>query len=355
MHLKRLAAYALALPASIVSMDAQALAATSPARTASSQPGAASIEKTTFEYVTKQGQKLYLDRVIDTSIKVAGKRPVLIYSFGGGWETGERNDPLSNVFLQHFASLGYVVISIDYRRFIAEAKAKGEIAPDKSVATMDAYMRAYGELYMRAIDWGVEDLFDATSYVVRHADEWNVDKDRIVIAGSSAGATNSLVAEYNVANDTVLAQTHLPKDFRFAGVVAMAGAFWLRGTGTPLRFKKKPAPMMFFHGPKDQLVTYDETHVGFSGYGPAYFSRAFAGSDYPKWFVDVADADHVMSIAPMIDYRDEIDAFLEKLVRKHEQTSVHTIEIDKLTKSFGNVLQLYGDQLRPPQTGAGQK
>lgn len=37
----------------------------------------------------------------------------------------------------------------------------------------------------------------------------------------------------------------------------MAGAFWLKAN-TPLEFKNKPVPIMFFHGAKDQLVTYDE-------------------------------------------------------------------------------------------------
>ena len=57
----------------------------------------------------------------------------------------------------------------------------------------------------------MEDLFDATSYVLKHAEDWNIDKDRIVIFGGSAGATNSLVAEYNVANETELALRTSPR------------------------------------------------------------------------------------------------------------------------------------------------
>ncbi len=238
-------------------------------------------------------------------------------------------------FLNDLASLGYAVVSIDYRLGIKEAKARKE------------FTRANGtEMYLRAIEWGVEDLFDATSYVVKHADEWNIDKDRIVILGGSSGATNSLVAEYNVANTTELARAHLPKGFRYAGVISMAGAFWLKA-GTPLAFKTKPAPILFFHGAKDQFVTYDEVQGAFSGYGPAYYCRKFPGPEYPKWFVDFPEGDHIVAASPLIENRDEIATFLRKLVKERQQISVHMIEHDKITKTFGNASKLFGNRSSP--------
>lgn len=229
------------------------------------------------------------------------------------------------------------MISIDYRLGIKEAKARKEMTSTNWV-----------EMYLRAIEWGVEDLFDATSYVVKHADEWNIDKDQVVILGGSAGATNSLVAEYNVANDTELARAHLPKGFRYAGVISMAGAFWLKA-GTPLEFKSRPAPILFFHGAKDQLVTYDEVQGGFSGYGTAYYCRKFPGPDFPKWFVDYPEGDHIVAATPTIDCRHEIAAFLDKLVKERQQVSVHTVEHAKTPKTFDNFLKLRGDR---PSTGA---
>jgi hypothetical protein len=165
-----------------------------------------------------------------------------------------------------------------------------------------------------------------------------------VIVGSSAGATNSLVAEFNVANDTELAREHLPAGFRYAGVIAMAGAFWLEAD-TPLTFKSKPAPIMFFHGAKDQLVTYDEVQGPFSGYGPAYYMREFPGPDHPKWFVDFPEGDHIISFAPMLDYRLEMAAFLQKLVRERQPLSVHTVEQAAIPKIFANFAKLYGDRM----------
>ena len=292
------------------------------------------VQKKTVVYSSKAGQPLQLDRYMASGSQFQGKRPVLIYSVGGGWETGDRADRVSVEFLQHFASLGYVVVSIDYRLGIKHAKQSGEMTP--------ANIR---QSYLRAIRWGVEDLYDATAYVLKHADEWNVDANRIVIVGSSAGATNSLVAEFNVANQTKLATTHLPATFRYAGVISMAGAFWLEDN-TPLVWKQQPAPIMFVHGGKDQLVTYeaDEKH---SAYGPVYAQQQFTSQGYSSWFIDVPEADHVMSFAGLVDYRSEMEAFLTKMVWERQEISVHTIEKGKVTKTFGNLAALYRRYLPP--------
>lgn len=309
-----------------------------PAVRAKSEPAATlksteNIEIRTYQYATTGGQKLYLDRIVDVSHSSATKRPVLIYSFGGGWETGTRNEPVPRSFLTHFAKRGYTVIAIDYRLAIKDAKASGEFTPDKAVS-----------LYQRAIDWGVEDLYDATAFVLRNADEWMIDPDQVIIVGSSAGATNSLVAEYYRANQTELATKHLPENFRYAGVIAMAGAFWIK-PGLPLTFKTTPAPFMFFHGAKDQLVTYDEAQYVIAAYGPVAFQRKYPNGDVPSWFVDVPEADHVMSFAPMIDYRFEIEAFLDKMVKQKQKMVIRSVEKDQVSKTFGNLITLYGAYL----------
>ncbi|MFC6950775.1 alpha/beta hydrolase family protein [Paraburkholderia dipogonis] len=245
-----------------------------------------------------------------------------------GWEGGARNDEGFTTGLEHFTSLGYDVVALDYRLGIKIAKERNEITPANGT-----------EMYLRAIQWSVEDLFDATSFVLKHADDWNIDKDQIVLMGGSSGATNSLVAEYNVANATELARTHLPVGFKYAGVISMAGAFWLKAN-TPLAFKNQPAPIMFFHGGKDQLVTYDEVEGPFSGYGPVAYFRKFPGPDYPKWFVDYPQGDHIIAAMPMIDSLNEMDAFLEKLVKERQQVSIHAVEEDRMPKTFANAAAL---------------
>ena len=308
------------------------IATTSACGQVASQPAVArgaDPQTSTYLYATKGEQRLHLDRTVDQSVQVTGKRPVIIFSVGGGWEAGQRDDAGVVPFLNYLASLGYTVISIDYRLGIKIAKEKKELTSSNGV-----------EMYLRAIRWGVEDLFDATSFVLKHAEDWQIDKDQIVILGGSAGATNSLVAEYNVANETELARAHLPAGFRYAGVISMAGAFWLEAN-TPLSFKNQPAPIQFFHGAKDQLVTYDEVQGPFSGYGPVAYFRKFPGPDYPKWFVDFPQGDHVIAATPTIDQRKEMEAFLQKMVSERQQISIHTIEEDKVPKIFANAAKLF--------------
>ena len=47
------------------------------------------LQESTFLYATKGEHRLELDRILDSSVNVAGKRPVIIYSLSGGWEAGE--------------------------------------------------------------------------------------------------------------------------------------------------------------------------------------------------------------------------------------------------------------------------
>lgn len=328
----------VALIAALLSSTAAA-AQTTPRQpaVAPSMPAAASatVQRTSFQYATRDGgQKLHLDRIVDPSVKVAGKRPVIIFSFGGGWESGSRTDQQFAKMFEPYTAIGYEVIAIDYRLGIKIAKDRKEFTPANGV-----------QMYLRAIQWSVEDLFDATSFVVKKAPEWGIDPARIVLMGGSAGATNSLVAEYNVANETELARARLPAKFRYAGVVSMAGAFWLQ-PNTPLTFKNKPAPIMFFHGAKDQLVTYDQVQGGFSGYGPVYFFRQFAGPDYPKWFVDYPQGDHIIAGTPATDSTNEIKAFLQKLVTERQQLSIHTIEEGKPAKTIEVFLKMLSEKAK---------
>jgi acetyl esterase/lipase len=277
---------------------------------------------TSYTYANKLGQDLKLDLVIDKAVPVKGKRPIILFLFGGGWEGGARNDEGGGEIYRQFTSLGYAVVAIDYRLGIKIAKDRKEFTAANGTA-----------MYLRAIEWSVEDVFDATAFTLKHASEWSIDPGQIVLFGGSSGATNALVAEYNVANETRLAQTHLPPNFRYAGIISMAGAFWLKA-GTPLTFKNKPAPIMFFHGAKDQVVTYDEIQGPFSGYGPVAYFRKFAGPDYPKWFVDYPQGDHMIAATPLGDQMLETQAFLQKLVRERQEVSIHTVEEDKKPKSF---------------------
>lgn len=293
------------------------------------------VVKETFTYANRDGYELKLDRYSDNLVKTGDKSPVLIYSFGGGWETGSREDKITTPFFDHFTTLGYTVVAIDYRLGIKMAKEKGEFNAQNGA-----------EKYIEAIQMGVEDLYDATSFVLKHSEEWNIDETKIAILGSSAGATNSNMAEYGICNQSPLAKKYLPEGFNYAGVISMAGAFWFLDPNTTLEWKEKPGPWMFFHGSKDQLVTYDVNQEGFAGYGPVYVHKQLEEMDSPYWFYDFPEGDHAISAIPLIDYWLEIEIFLAKFIKENQKLYIHTIENGDIPKNLGNFMGLYGDYLK---------
>ncbi len=276
---------------------------------------------------------LFMDRYVDTAVYVEGRRPVMIYSFGGGWMTGSRADKASYLMVERLVSLGYIVCNIDYRLRIAEFKAAGELNESNFV-----------DCYCEAIDAGVEDIYRATRYILDHAEEWDVDTTRIVLAGSSAGAHNSLQAEYRLCRGEALARHYLPEDFDYGGVISMAGALWLRGRETPLDWCRRPCPVMFFHGSKDQLVAYDEDHTWCAAYGPVPIYRNLEEMGATAWFCDFKDGDHVLSSVPMFDCLDDICTFLDRAVMQRLDFRIHTVDESLPPKDFAHLNELYGDR-----------
>jgi acetyl esterase/lipase len=94
-----------------------------------------------------------------------GKYPAIVVIHGGGWQSG---DPGNNVeFSQYMAAQDYSVLSIDYR-FAPEYKYPAQI----------------------------EDVRTALAYIREHADDLEVDVNRIVLMGRSAGAHLAMLAAF---------------------------------------------------------------------------------------------------------------------------------------------------------------
>ncbi len=83
--------------------------------------------------------------------------PVMIFFHGGGWVLGNL-DTHDSLCRRLASESGFVVVSVGYR-----------LAPDAK--------------FPAAFD----DSFAATAYVAEHADEFDIDPSRLVVAGDSAG------------------------------------------------------------------------------------------------------------------------------------------------------------------------
>lgn len=228
-------------------------------------------EMKTYQYAERDTLQLYLD--FYTPEQVNDSTICMVYVFGGGFIGGHRDGKWEKAYFKQLVDEGFMVASIDYRLGLKGAKNIGIFNTDP---------------VEKAVYMATEDAISALHYLLEHAKELKVNKDYMVMIGSSAGAITSLQVDYAMCNG-FLNSDILPEDFRLAGVVSYAGAIFSHEGKVQYR-KREPAPTMMFHGMKDNLVSYKGIsflNVGFFGtdalvkrfekYDYPYFARRFEG------------------------------------------------------------------------------
>lgn len=101
-------------------------------------------------------------------------RPLILFIHGGAFYIGDKREPAYVDFCTHFASMGYVTASMNYR--MGFHLGKGELERAEYAALQDAAA--------------------ALRYLVAHSEEYGIDADRIFLAGSSAGSITALSAAF---------------------------------------------------------------------------------------------------------------------------------------------------------------
>lgn len=286
-----------------------------------------SIQKNTYLYAVKKKDSLYMDRYELPSYKDK-KKACIMFVFGGGFVGGSRDRKDYISYFKHLANKGYSVVSIDYRLGLKKVAEQAKKEKEKGVEPKKTGALEFLSIFDNTISMAVEDLFDATNYVIEHADEWNIDKDMIVASGSSAGAITVLHAEYNICNSKELSKK-LPKDFNYAGIISFAGAiFSMEGD---LKWAAQPSPIQLFHGDSDGNVPYDELRAKILGiktkygfFGSKHIAKQLDKMQYPYYFYDVERATHEIADSPMQKNLNEIDTFLDKFVRGKENLIINT-------------------------------
>lgn len=280
----------------------------------------------TYLYAEKDGQELFMD-VYEPAECCSEAKPSIIFMFGGGFIDGERDNKTYLPWFKMLSDNGYRVFSIDYRLGLKGTKKVG-IA---QVNVLD-----------KAIHMAVEDLYSATNYILDNAESLGVDTSQIVISGSSAGAITSLQAEWERANRTTYAKV-LPEDFRYAGVMAFAGAILSR-TGK-LKFESEPAPILMLHGTADNIVNYTQT---------AFFNLGFYGSDkiverlkkfgYTYKVYRYLDNSHEIAghMDKSIDF--QLDFLENNVIEKKKETIDAVIYDPSIKKWVGSLDDMYGNQ-----------
>jgi predicted esterase len=275
------------------------------------------IQKEILVYATKDGRKLLLDKYVDSRTQFTGKRPVMIYVHGGGFSTGSSKNALQIKYNKHFAAQGFVSISINYRLSIKADTPfdRGKLSQAAALAT--------------------EDLLDATAFVISKAKEWNIDTEKIIISGGSAGAITCLNAEYAIISQGKF-EEKLPKDFNYAGVISHAGNVIVQQD--TLDWKKIPCPMLLMHGSADQLVTFNSSKIGNTLFaGSNYLHNQFEKMNAPHWLYEEVDADHIVALKSLQYNFWEIDSFIQRFVLNKSNAIIYTQWKDKKPDSMAEM------------------
>lgn len=233
----------------------------------------------TYQYAERDTLKLYLD--FYTPETVHDSTICLVYVFGGGFIRGNRDGEWEKAYFKKLVDAGFQVASIDYRLGLVGAK---------NLSVFNT------EPLETAVNMATEDAILALSYLLEHAKELKINKDYIVMTGSSAGAITSLQTDYALCNG-FLNYDILPNDFRLAGVVAYAGAIFSHDGLVEYR-NHAPAPTMMYHGMRDNLVSYKGISlfsVGF--FGLDAIVKRFVKYDYPYFARRFEDYGHSIALA----------------------------------------------------------
>lgn len=270
------------------------------------------ILKETYTYSTKDGENLDLDIYLP-DFDPEPSRPTLIFVHGGGFSNGTRDSKRNQEFCNQLAGYGYVVASISYR-LTRKGKAEGfgcDCAVNDKLNTFYA---------------AVEDLQDATFFLIENREQFSIDPQKIILMGSSAGAETVLNTAYQPPYCYGLDSGPVS----FAGVISMAGAI----PDTTVIYEESTIPSLLFHGTDDKLVPYGTAPHHYCekekpGYlilsGSNTIAKKLDKLETPYWLHTTCGAGHEMANKPMTEYFNEILDFCHTFVVKEKGNQRHTI------------------------------
>lgn len=188
---------------------------------------------TTLNYLHTKTDSLDLDLFLPANAQ-SESTPLVIFVHGGGFAGGDR--PGGHSLGKFLAEKGIASATITYTLYMKNKDfgCKGELTEK-----------------IKAIRYGVTDLWEATKYLMANAEKYHLNTKQIFIAGTSAGAETVLHAAY-WPSAMALFGGGLPAGFRYAGIISGAGAIM----DLNLIKKENVLPAMFIHGDKDTVVPY---------------------------------------------------------------------------------------------------
>lgn len=191
------------------------------------------------ELTSMKEQKLTMDiyEPIDGS---SSARPLIVMIHGGAFYNGDKQDEPYIEWCRHYASLGYVAVSVNYRM---------GFLPHKDAIDKAGYR-------------AVQDVNAAIRYLLHNADKYRIDPDRLFTWGTSAGAITALNVAFmqdknrpESVTDEGLITKHIPEckeTFRVKAVANMWGAVH----DTTILANSPNTSIISFHAKEDPIVPY---------------------------------------------------------------------------------------------------
>ncbi len=255
--------------------------------------------------------------------------PVVINMHGGGWVSGAKEE--QGGFDMYF-NKGYAIVNVEYRM-------RNEILAPAAV----------------------EDVRGAMHYVLTHAQEWNIDKNKIVFQGGSAGGHLALMGGY-LQNDRIYDNecVQYTGTIKVMAVIDKYGAAdlitftpvysgmqsWLGSRSTDETFMKSLSPFhlvnaqtpptYIIHGDADPTINYSQS---------VELNNALQAAGVKHKFTTVPGGGHGgFSDAYNTQFETEVIQFLTEVIAL-QPTAVKSINTDNKVNIgiSGNVVKISSD------------
>ncbi len=194
---------------------------------------------------TKYRQFDFYEPENDSSIK----RPLIIWMHGGGFKYGSKNAKEITIWGNEFAQRGYAFAAINYR-----LSKKNTLFKFKDL--------------VEACYENVDDVKKAILFFKLNATKFNIDTNKIILGGNSAGGVIALQSVYSnsadmqnvIDSNKIIAGTGKYNTENIAAIINFWGAIfndaWL---------SRAKVPIVSVHGAKDKTVPIDHKGVAFFG------------------------------------------------------------------------------------------
>ncbi|MDH4169416.1 MAG: alpha/beta hydrolase [Acidimicrobiia bacterium] len=190
----------------------------------------------------REGEKQLMANLF-VPVDAPGPHPVIVYIPGGGFQQADH--ACCDALLTALAERGLVAVTLEYR-----VQSEDPIPSERVGAIYDAVGGAEGSGLGRAIATAVEDSLLGIEWLVAQSDELDLDLDRVVVSGGSAGAITANHVAYT-ADDFDFERPPL------AAVVDLWGGFTLANPSDVVTGDEPP--VFIVHGTADNIVSYQFT------------------------------------------------------------------------------------------------